>query len=142
MYFTLKRIPNKHEVMSVEENLKPSVILVSPSELEEEIKKIEEEIKSHEQLDVDLFKKIQEELNGINKAISWLRIAESQGIWKSKTCKHVINDSCNAWNISDPEKVGIPTDVISFNQDGTKRVVVSKFPGLCIACPLYEPKRS
>ncbi len=128
--------------MSVEENLKPSVVLVSTSELEEEIKRIEEEIRSHEQLDLDSLKKIHEELNNINKAISWLRIAESQGVWKSRTCKHAANETCNAWNISDPEKVGIPSDVISFNQDGTKRVLVSKFPGLCIACPLYEPKRA
>ncbi|AWR94658.1 hypothetical protein [Acidianus brierleyi] len=128
--------------MSLEDNLKPSIVLVSPSDLEEEIKKIEEEIKSHEQIDVDFQKKIHEEIDNISKSLSWLKIAESQGVWKSKTCKHVSNDTCNAWNISDPEKLGIPVDVIIFNQDGSKKVSVNKFPGLCITCPLYEPKRA
>jgi hypothetical protein len=128
--------------MSLEESLKSSVVLISPSDIEESVKKIEEEIKSHEQIDIDFQKKIQEELDKIRSTLSWLKIAESQGVWKTKTCRHAIDGVCEAWNISDPGKLGIPQEVISVNQDGTKRVVVAKFYQICITCPLYEPRRS
>ncbi|ARM75738.1 hypothetical protein [Acidianus manzaensis] len=128
--------------MSVEDSLKPSVILVSPSDIEENVKKIEEEIKNHEQLDLDSQKKIQEEIDKIWKSLGWFKIAESQGIWKSKTCRHGTQGSCEAWNISDPSKLGIPEDAISVAQDGTKRVITAKFYQLCISCPLYEPRRN
>lgn len=128
--------------MSLEDSLKPSVVLISPSDIEESVKKIEEELKTHEQLDLDTQKKIQEELDKISKSISWLRVAESQGMWKSKTCRHGTQGSCEAWNISDPIKLGIPEEAVSVSQDGTRRVVISRFFQICIACPLYEPRRN
>ncbi|AWR97095.1 hypothetical protein DFR86_05635 [Acidianus sulfidivorans JP7] len=128
--------------MSVEDGLKPSVILISPSDIEENVKKLEEEIKNHEQIDIESQKKIQEEIDNIWKSLAWLKIAESQGMWKSKTCRHSNQGSCEAWNISDPSRLGIPEDAITTAQDGSKRVVIAKFYQLCISCPLYEARRN
>ncbi|NON61967.1 hypothetical protein [Acidianus sp. RZ1] len=124
-----------------DEELSSTIILTSTSELESEIKKIEEEIKTHEQFDIDSQKKVLEELERVKKSISWLKIAESQGIWKSKTCRHGISGSCDAWNVSDPIKLGIPEDAVNTNQDGSKRVSINKFYSICITCPLYEANR-
>lgn len=127
--------------MSLEESLKPSVVLVSPSDIEESVKKIEEELKVYEQSNAEFQKKLQGEIDSLWKSLSWLKVAESQGMWKSKTCRHNNQGLCEAWNISDPAKLGIPEDSISVSQDGVKKVLVTKFFHICIACPLYEPRR-
>ncbi|MEM0362622.1 MAG: hypothetical protein QXH75_02260 [Sulfolobaceae archaeon] len=125
-----------------EENLKPSVTLLSTSELEEEIKNLSEELKKIKNSNDDEHKKIYDSISNLARSLAWLNISKSQGVWKSKTCKHSVNFVCQAWNISDEEKLGIPSDFISVNQDGSKKVIVSKFPEICISCPLYEARRS
>jgi len=142
MCSSLKRIIDKFSAMSVEDNLKPSIAIISPSDVEVEVKKIEEELHAHQQLEGEKIKSILDDVKKLWDFISWLRIAEAQGVWKAKTCRHSINDRCQAWNISDPDRVGLPPDVVQVNQDGTKNVWVGKYPHFCIACPLYEAKRS
>ncbi len=127
---------------SIEENLKPNIVVLSTSDLEEEIKGIVEEFKKYKLDNEEEHKKIGEVLSTIVKLTSWINLAKSQGVWKSKTCKHSINFICEAWNISDPEKLGIPSDAISTTQDGNKKVIVGKFSDICIVCPLYEGRRS
>ncbi|MDT7875564.1 MAG: hypothetical protein RXQ80_03955 [Sulfolobaceae archaeon] len=124
-----------------EETLKPSIVLVSTSELEEEVKKVEEKLKSLEDSHNKEFEKIKAEIDTLHTLTSWLNIAKSQGLWKSRTCKHVINDACVAWSIAEPEKVGIPSDAVVVTENGSKKVVVTKFFEICITCPLYEPKK-
>ncbi|QGA55070.1 hypothetical protein GFS03_11035 [Sulfolobus sp. E5-1-F] len=125
-----------------EDNLKPNIVLLSTSDLEQEIRQLTEELKSMKDDNEEEHKKIYVMIDNIARTLNWINIAKSQSIWKSKTCKHAINFVCQAWNISDENKLGIPSDVIVVNNDGTKRVVVSKFSEICIACPLYEPRRS
>lgn len=67
-------------------------------------------------------------------------ITLSQGVWKSKTCRHNGGGVCGAWNISDPERTGVPKEAVVPGQQGNK-ISVSKFPELCVACPLYESIR-
>ncbi|MEM3347038.1 MAG: hypothetical protein QXR57_02295 [Metallosphaera sp.] len=127
--------------MSIEDNLRPSVMLISPSDIEEDIKKLQDKLKSHEELELNDITKLKEDAQKLWDFVSWLKVAQVQGVWKSKTCRHSINGRCNAWNISDPEKIGLTPDKID-ESDNTKRVIVDKFPNLCVACPLYEAKRS
>ncbi|MEM3357724.1 MAG: hypothetical protein QXK17_01985 [Metallosphaera sp.] len=127
--------------MSIEDNLRPSVMLISPSDIEEDIKKLQDKLKSHEELELNDIAKLKEDAQKLWDFVSWLKVAQVQGVWKSKTCRHSINGRCNAWNISDPEKIGLTPDKID-ESDNTKRVIVDKFPNLCVACPLYEAKRS
>ncbi|BFH74432.1 hypothetical protein SJAV_23760 [Sulfurisphaera javensis] len=126
---------------TTEETLKPNVVLISASDLESEIKQLEEKVKQINDTNIQEFEKIKSEIDKLHTLTSWLVIAKSQGIWKSKTCRHVINDSCSAWSISEPEKLGIPQDAVFVTENGSKKVVVAKFPELCITCPLYEPKK-
>ncbi|AEB94280.1 hypothetical protein [Metallosphaera cuprina] len=127
--------------MSIEDNLRPSVMLISPSDIEEDIKKLQDKLKSHEELELNDIAKLKEDAQKLWDFVSWLKVAQVQGVWKSKTCRHSINGRCNAWNISDPEKIGLTPDKID-ESDNSKRVIVDKFPNLCVACPLYEAKRS
>ncbi|MEL9969302.1 hypothetical protein [Metallosphaera sp.] len=127
--------------MSIEDNLRPSVMLISPSDIEEDIKKLQDKLKSHEELELNDITKLKEDAQKLWDFVSWLKVAQVQGVWKSKTCRHSINGRCNAWNISDPEKIGLTPDKID-ESDNSKRVIVDKFPNLCVACPLYEAKRS
>lgn len=121
--------------MSVtEETLKPSVTLISASEIENELKNALNEFN-------EKHKQLEDKITSLEKFISWLNVAKAQGLWKAKTCKYSNQEACEAWNISEPEKLSIPQDVIIFKQDGTKRVAVLKFPEFCVTCPLYEPKR-
>ncbi|AAK40463.1 hypothetical protein SULI_05515 [Saccharolobus solfataricus] len=125
-----------------EDNLKPNIVLLSTSDLEQEIRQLTEELKNVKDNNNEEHKKLYALVDNITRTLNWINIAKSQGIWKSKTCKHAINFVCQAWNISDESKLGIPSDVIVINDDGTKRVVVSKFSEICIVCPLYEARRS
>ncbi|MDT7861216.1 MAG: hypothetical protein RRA45_03220 [Saccharolobus sp.] len=127
---------------SIDENLKPNVVVLSTSDLEEEIKGINEELKKFKGENEEEHRKIYEILSNLSKMLNWINVAKSQAIWKSKTCKHSVNFTCQAWNISDEEKLGIPSEAIVINQDGTKKVIVSKFPDICMICPLYEARRS
>ncbi|WP_338599647.1 hypothetical protein V6M85_10340 [Sulfolobus tengchongensis] len=127
---------------SIEDNLKPNVILLSTSDLEQEIRQLAEELKNIKNSNDEEHKKIYTIIDNLTRNLTWINVAKSQGIWKSKTCKHVLNFACQAWNISDENKLGIPNEAIIINDDGTKRVVVSKFPEICIVCPLYEARRS
>ncbi|MCY0850191.1 hypothetical protein [Sulfuracidifex metallicus] len=127
---------------TLEENLKPSIVLLSASDLELELKELKEEIKSlRDNNDVD-HSRLNEKIDNVAKSITWLNIARSQGMWKSRTCRHMENDACSAWNVNEPEKLGIPAEAVTLEQTGIKRISVLKFPELCIACPLYEAKRS
>ncbi|QGR17121.1 hypothetical protein D1869_07930 [Sulfurisphaera ohwakuensis] len=126
---------------TTEETLKPNIVLISASDLENEIKQLEDKIKQINNNNNIEFEKIKSELDKLHTITGWLNIAKSQGIWKSKTCRYVNNDSCSAWSISEPEKLGIPQDAIFVTENGSKKVVVAKFPELCITCPLYEPKK-
>lgn len=126
---------------TVEESLKPNIVLVSASDLENEIKQLNERINQISENNVHEFEKIKSEIDKLHTLTSWLAIAKSQGIWKSKTCRHIVNDTCSAWSINEPEKLGIPQDAVLAIENGTKKVVVAKFPELCITCPLYEPKK-
>ena len=128
--------------MSVtEETLKPNIALISTSDLENEIKQLSEKINQVSENNSHELEKIKSEIGKLYTLTSWLAIAKSQGIWKSKTCRYVVNDACSAWNISEPEKLGIPQDAIFVAENGSKKVNVAKFPELCIVCPLYEPKK-
>jgi len=124
-----------------EETLKPNIILISASDLENEIKQIDEKLNQVNENNLHEFEKIRSEIDKLHTLTSWLAIAKSQGVWKSKTCRHVINDACSAWSISEPEKLGIPQDSIFVTENGSKKIIVAKFPELCITCPLYEPKK-
>ncbi|MEM0113791.1 MAG: hypothetical protein QW253_04280, partial [Metallosphaera sp.] len=101
----------------------------------------QDKLKSHEELELNDIAKLKEDAQKLWDFVSWLKVAQVQGVWKSKTCRHSINGRCNAWNISDPEKIGLTPDKID-ESDNSKRVIVDKFPNLCVACPLYEAKRS
>jgi len=124
--------------MATEEVLNTTITLVSISELEGEIKNLNDNIKSLKEENSEEHKKILQKLELIEK---WLTLAKSQGSWKSKTCKYANNGVCGAWNISDPTRIGIPEDAIYIAPDGSRRVIVSKYYELCITCPLYEVKR-
>lgn len=126
---------------TTEETLKPSIVLISASDLENEIHQLNEKLNQLNENNSHEFEKIKSEIDKLHTLTSWLAIAKSQGIWKSKTCRHVVNDTCSAWLISEPEKLGIPQDAVFVADNGSKKVVVSKFPELCIVCPLYEPKK-
>jgi hypothetical protein len=128
--------------MSSEDVLNPNITLISTSELEAELKNLLEYFKSLKYENEEEHKKIIERVFAIETTLKWLNIAKSQGAWKSKTCRHVTNGICNAWNISDPNKLGIMDDAIYISTDGTKRVIVNKFYEICITCPLYESKKS
>ncbi|QKQ99707.1 hypothetical protein GWK48_04255 [Metallosphaera tengchongensis] len=126
--------------MSVEENLKPSILLISPSDIESDIKKIEEELKIIHNDSDDKILKLKEDVQRLWNFVEWLKIAQVQGIWKSKTCRYSDNGKCNAWNVNEPEKLGLPSEVIEVDSNSSKHVIVDKFPNFCIACPLYEAK--
>jgi hypothetical protein len=128
--------------ISNEDTLKNNVVLISASDLEEEIKEIREKIKNLNDSTSQEFNNVKSQLDRLFTITSWLNIARSQGLWKAKTCRHVFNDTCNAWSISEPEKLGIPQDAIVVLENGSKKVVVAKFSDICITCPLYEPKRT
>ncbi|MEM4911826.1 MAG: hypothetical protein QXJ81_03225, partial [Metallosphaera sp.] len=83
--------------MSIEDNLRPSVMLISPSDIEEDIKKLQDKLKSHEELELNDIAKLKEDAQKLWDFVSWLKVAQVQGVWKSKTCRHSINGRCNAW---------------------------------------------
>ncbi|MEM0173205.1 MAG: hypothetical protein QXV69_04230 [Sulfolobaceae archaeon] len=124
--------------MSVEEVLNTNVTLISASELESEVRNLAENLRSLKEENTEEHKKILQRLEVIEK---WLSLAKLQGSWKSRTCKHVNNGICNAWNISDPVRIGIPEDAVYTPPDGTKRVIVTKYYDICITCPLYESRK-
>ncbi len=127
---------------TLEENLKPSIVLLSASDLELEVKELKEQVRNlRDNNDAD-HTKLHEKIEEITKGLAWLNIAKSQGMWKAKTCRHMENNACSAWNVNEPEKLGIPADAVTLEQNGVKRVSVARFPELCISCPLYEAKRS
>ena len=126
---------------TTEETLKPNIILISSSDLENEIRQLNEKLNQVNENNLHEFEKIKSEIDKLHTLASWLAIAKSQGIWKSKTCRYVVNDTCSAWSISEPEKLGIPQDAVIVTENNSKKVVISKFPELCITCPLYEPKK-
>ena len=126
---------------TTEETLKPNIILISASDLENEIKQINEKLNQVNENNLHEFEKIKSEIDKLHTLTSWLAIAKSQGIWKSKTCRYVTNDTCSAWSISEPEKLGIQQDAIFVTENGSKKIIIAKFPELCITCPLYEPKK-
>ncbi|AWR99620.1 hypothetical protein [Metallosphaera hakonensis] len=128
--------------MSIEDNLKPSIMLISPTDIEGDIKKLEEQLRFHQEQESNNVQKVKEELQKIWETLSWLKIAEVQGVWKSKTCRHSLNGRCNAWNVSEPERIGLSQDMVEIGNDNTRHVIVERFPNFCIACPLYEVKRS
>ncbi|AHC51738.1 hypothetical protein SUSAZ_07155 [Sulfolobus acidocaldarius SUSAZ] len=123
-----------------EDGLKPTIVLVSASELEEEVRKLSDKVNNLVTDSRAQNEELKTEINNIKSLISWLSIARSQGLWKAKTCKHSVNEKCNAWNISDPEKLGIPQEYVSEGENGSKKVLVGKFSEICITCPLYDPK--
>ncbi|BBD73899.1 hypothetical protein HS1genome_2288 [Sulfodiicoccus acidiphilus] len=137
-------------VEALEESLYSSVSLVSASELESELSALKEQIKAlkevmeRQQGDLSGSKATLEKLESmvlqLERELSWRAVAKSQGLWKSRRCKHVNSGICGAWHVSEPEKLGVPQDAVEIT-DGAKRVSVIKFPDLCIACPLYEPRR-
>lgn len=34
------------------------------------------------------------------------------------------NDACSAWNVNEPEKLGIPAEAVTLEQTGIKRISV------------------
>ncbi|BCS91815.1 hypothetical protein [Metallosphaera javensis (ex Sakai et al. 2022)] len=128
--------------MSVEDNLKPSIMLISPTDIELDIKRLEEQLKVHQDQESDNVQKIREDIQRLWDFVSWLKIAQVQGVWKSKTCRHSVNGRCNAWNVSEPERIGLSSEYVEAGGDNVKHVVVEKYPHFCITCPLYEAKRS
>lgn len=127
---------------TLEENLKPSIVLLSTSDLEIEVRELKEQIRNLKENDDVEHTKITEKIDELARGLAWLNIAKSQGMWKSRTCRHMENDACSAWNVNEPEKLGIPADAVTLEQNGSKRISVLKFPELCISCPLYEAKRA
>ncbi|BCU71305.1 hypothetical protein [Stygiolobus caldivivus] len=125
-----------------EDTLKNNVVLISASDLEEEIKELKDKLKGINDSTTQEFNSIKSELDKLFTITSWLNIARSQGMWKAKTCRHVFNDTCNAWSVAEPEKLGIPQDAVVVQENGSKKIVVAKFSDLCITCPLYEPRKA
>lgn len=48
--------------MSVEDNLKPSIMLISPTDIELDIKRLEEQLKVHQDQESDNVQKIREDI--------------------------------------------------------------------------------
>ncbi len=101
---------------------------------------METEGQSSAQLKVRL-ERLESITSSLERELSWRNVAKSQGIWKSKRCSHAVTGTCDAWHINEPDKLGIPSEAV-IETEGRKRVSVTKFPELCIVCPLYEPLRS
>ncbi len=128
--------------MSVSEDLiKPSIVLVSVSDLEGEVRKLAEELRSIREekraSDESLVKRIE----SIERAIAWLNVVKAQAIWKSKTCRHSSNGVCEAWHIAEPEKIGIPPNAVVQAEGPYKKVNLAVFPEICASCPLYEARK-
>ena len=154
---TLVLLPETVELVNMSfqestiEKLKADVILVSASTLQKEIEEVKAEIaKQRELIDLQVstdeeyklklnekIESVSNKLSNVDVILNWFNLAKSQSVWKAKTCRHNDGRVCRAWNVSDPESVGIPPSYLE-ESDGVKRISTLKFPLICLSCPLHE----
>ena len=128
--------------MSVSEELiKPSIVLVSVSDLEGEVRRLAEEVKALREEKRLSDEGISKRFETIERSLAWLNVMRAQAVWKSRTCRHSVNGVCEAWHITEPEKIGIPADAVIPADGQYKKVNLTKFPEICASCPLYEARK-
>ncbi|MGC9106023.1 MAG: hypothetical protein ACP5HQ_06340 [Thermoprotei archaeon] len=124
-----------------EEVFKPNIVLVSVTDLETEVKSLKAEVEKVKDDNRRAHDDIVKRIEALEKSVSWLTVVRSQAIWKSKTCRYANNGICDAWNVSEPDKVGVPNDAVVAVDGPYKKVNLNKFPEICAVCPLYEMKK-
>ena len=128
--------------MSVsDEVFKPSIVLVSVSDLEGEVKKLADEIRALREEGRVKEESIVKRVESLERSLSWLNVVRAQAVWKSKSCRHSVNGICEAWHVTDPEKIGIPGDAVVQTEGPYKKISLMKFPEICATCPLYEARK-
>mgnify|MGYP001772531098 CR=1 FL=1 len=128
--------------MSVsDEVFKPSIVLVSVSDLEGEVKKLADELKALKEEGRVREETIIKRVETLERSLSWLNVIRAQAVWKSRSCRHSVNGVCEAWHVADPEKIGIPVDAVVVTEGPYKKISLTKFPELCATCPLYEARK-
>jgi hypothetical protein len=128
-------------VSYTEEVFKPNIVLVSVTDLETEVKSLKAEVEKVKDDSKRTHDDIVKRVEALEKSVSWLTVVRSQAIWKSKTCRYANNGVCDAWNVSEPDKVGVPNDAVVAVDGPYKKVNLNKFPEICAVCPLYEMKK-
>jgi hypothetical protein len=128
-------------VSYAEEPFRTNIVLVSVTDLESEVKSLKAELDKVKEDQRKVSEEAAKRIEGLERALSWLNVERSQAVWKSRTCRYANNGICDAWNVSDPERVGVPKDAVIAVEGPFKKVDLQKFPEICAVCPLYEVRK-